>query len=78
MPEQSHLTTGQVSSLLGVPVWRVRRTIDAMGVDVPRMAHYRLVPRSLLLDRQELDSLIRAATATPRHGRGRAGAARGT
>lgn len=44
----SHLTIGQLADLLNEPLWKVRREVDALGVDIPRAGLYRLVPRDLV------------------------------
>lgn len=44
----SHLTVGEVASILGEPEWKVRRIVDALEEDIPRAGLYRLIPRSLL------------------------------
>jgi len=44
----THLTTGALAAELGVPVWRVRRAVDALGVHCPRAGLYRLIPRALV------------------------------
>jgi hypothetical protein len=31
-----------------IPVWKVRRTVDAMDLDIQRIANYRLIPRTAL------------------------------
>ena len=50
------LTTGQVSEYFGVPAYRIRRAVDALGAELPRAAAYRLVPRVLLpFVREELE-----------------------
>ena len=32
----------------GVADWRIRRAVDALGVQIPRAGRYRLIPRALL------------------------------
>jgi hypothetical protein len=44
----AHLTTGDLAAELGVPVWRVRRAVDALGVECPRAGLYRLISRALI------------------------------
>jgi hypothetical protein len=46
----SHLTTGELFEHYGgaVPIWQIRRLIDALGEDIPRAGQYRLVPRAML------------------------------
>jgi hypothetical protein len=46
--KKSHLTTGEIAKAFAVPVWQVRRAVDALGVAVPRAGQYRFVPRELL------------------------------
>jgi hypothetical protein len=48
MTSQSHLTIGQIADIYGVPGWKIRRVVDSLGVDIPRVGLYRLVPRELL------------------------------
>jgi hypothetical protein len=49
MPDnKSHLTTGEIAAMLGVPGWAVRRAVDTLGENVPRAGLYRLVPREML------------------------------
>jgi hypothetical protein len=31
-----------------IPVWKVRRTVDAMTIDIPRAGNYRLIPHTAL------------------------------
>lgn len=53
----THLTTGDVARMLGVPVWVVRRRSSSLG-DLPRVASgLRLIPRDRL---PELERIIRA------------------
>jgi hypothetical protein len=42
------LTTSEIAKAFAVPVWQVRRAVDALGADVPRAGLYRFVPRELL------------------------------
>lgn len=51
MTASTHLTTGELHDLYSglVPVWQLRRVIDALGGEaIPRAGLYRLVPRSML------------------------------
>jgi hypothetical protein len=48
MSHKSHLTTGEIATLFGVPGWAARRAVDALGESIPRAGLYRLVPRDLL------------------------------
>jgi hypothetical protein len=57
MQPESLLTTCEVADELGIPVWLVRRLVDALGEEIPRAGQYRLVPRRLL-------GRIRAAAQT--------------
>lgn len=44
MPKRSPpLSTGQVAAQLGVPQYAVRRTLDAIAPDAPRIGRNRLV-----------------------------------
>jgi hypothetical protein len=45
---QSNLTIGQIAEIFGIPSWKIRRVVDSLGVDIPRVGLYRLVPRELL------------------------------
>ena len=31
-----------------VPAWKVRRVVDALDIDIPRIGNTRLIPRTLL------------------------------
>ena len=42
------LTVGELSSRYGLPAHQIRRAVDNLGVDVPRIGGYRAVPLSLL------------------------------
>ena len=42
------LSVGDISRLLGAEPHQVRRSVDRLGVDVPRVGRYRMVPRQLL------------------------------
>jgi len=44
----SHLTTGEIAEMYGLPDWKIRRAVDALGLDIPRAGRYRLVPRGVL------------------------------
>jgi hypothetical protein len=44
----THLTTGDIAAELGVPIWRVRRAVDALCLACPRAGLYRLIPRELI------------------------------
>lgn len=46
--EMESLTVGAVARLLAQPEYRVRRLVDALGVDIPRAGRYRLIPREML------------------------------
>jgi hypothetical protein len=58
VPVSDILTVGQVSAVLGVPAWKIRRVVDALQASLPRAGSYRLIPRAMLgqiaieLDRQ--------------------------
>lgn len=43
-------TVGELSRRLGVPMWRVRRTVDAVVPDAPRVGRYRVVPQDRLVE----------------------------
>jgi len=40
----SHLTTGQVATFYNVPEWRIRRIVDSLDCDIPRVGLYRMIP----------------------------------
>ncbi len=40
-----HLTIGEVAKLYATDLWRIRKIVDALGVNIPRAGLYRLVPR---------------------------------
>ena len=42
------LTVGDVARMLGVEDWQVRRVVDRLDVDVPRVGLYRLIPPELI------------------------------
>ena len=44
----SHLTTGQVAAFYNVPEWRIRRIVDSLDCDIPRVGLYRMIPRDVL------------------------------
>ena len=48
MPLQTHLTIGEISATFDVAEWRVRRAVDSLDAEVPRIGRYRAVPRALL------------------------------
>ena len=48
MAKEATFTTGELAARFGVPGWRIRRAVDALGDAVPRAGLYRLVPQSLL------------------------------
>jgi hypothetical protein len=55
-----YLTVPQVSRLRGRPEWKVRRVVDNLGVDIPRIGLCRLIDPALL---PEIDlALSRSAT----------------
>lgn len=37
-------TIGQWARENGVPLWKVRRTADSLGVPIPRVGLYRIIP----------------------------------
>ena len=41
-------TTGQVATRLGDHPWRIRRIVDELQPDLPRVGQYRIVPESLI------------------------------
>jgi hypothetical protein len=48
MINRTHLTIGQIAEIYGVPAWKIRRVVDSIGADIPRIGLYRCVPRDLL------------------------------
>jgi hypothetical protein len=48
MTSQTHLTIGQIAAIYGVPAWKIRRVVDSLGVEIPRIGLYRSIPRELL------------------------------
>ena len=42
--------TAHLSAHFGcdIPVWKVRRTVDATHLDIQRFGNYRLIPRTVL------------------------------
>jgi hypothetical protein len=47
MNSRAYVTTGELATELGAPVWKVRRAVDALAGDLPRAGQYRLIPRRL-------------------------------
>jgi len=45
---KDHLTVGDVARLYAVDLWQVRRVVDALEAEIPRVGRYRLIPRELL------------------------------
>jgi hypothetical protein len=46
---RTYLTTSEIAERFpGVAGWQVRRTLDGMGLEIPRAGLYRLVPKELL------------------------------
>ncbi|MGD9857315.1 MAG: hypothetical protein AB7U20_20425 [Planctomycetaceae bacterium] len=43
-----NLTVGDVARLYGVEHWQVRRVVDRLGTEIPRVGRYRLIPKALL------------------------------
>jgi hypothetical protein len=60
---EPNITTGALAAELGVPVWRVRRAVDALAVQCPRAGLYRLIPRTLIPAIQALLEKRRAEEA---------------
>lgn len=42
------LSVGDVSRMLGAEPHQVRRVVDRLGVEVPRVGRYRMIPTQLL------------------------------
>jgi len=45
---KTHLTIGEVATIYDVPSWKIRRVVDAIDAEIPRVGLYRMVPRPLL------------------------------
>lgn len=45
---KTHYTTVELANLWSVGVWNIRRALDRMGVTVPRMGVYRIIPAELV------------------------------
>ncbi len=45
---KTHLTIGDIAGIFAVPAWKIRRVVDSLGADIPRIGSYRTVPRELL------------------------------
>lgn len=43
-------TTGEIASRLNQPIWLVRRIVDSLAIELPRVGLYRLVPESAVQD----------------------------
>lgn len=65
-PAQRYLTIADAGAYTGLSQESIRRLISARKLTV-----YRPVRGRLLVDRQELDAVIRASTTSPRNSRGR-------
>ncbi len=48
MSQTPFLTTSQLARLFDVPSWRIRRIVDALDTDIPRIGGYRMITRKLL------------------------------
>ena len=48
MSIKTHLTIGEVAEFYGIPSWKIRRVVDSLDGDIPRVGLYRLVPRTML------------------------------
>ena len=54
-----HLTVTEVADHLtahfgcDVPAWKVRRTVDAIDIDIQRVGNWRLIPRTALVQLAE-------------------------
>ena len=48
MSPQQFFTIGQLAIHFREPTWKVRRIVDALGVEIPRLCQYRLIPASIL------------------------------
>ena len=48
MSQHTHLTVGEVARIYTLPLWKTRRLIDSLGIEIPRAGLYRLVPRELI------------------------------
>ncbi len=49
MSSKPLLTVGEVSRLLSVPEWKIRRAVDSLEIEIPRAGNYRLIPREELV-----------------------------
>jgi hypothetical protein len=67
----SYLTIGEIATLFGLPAWKVRRAVDALGVEIQRAGLYRIVPRTLLgkiaaeIERRGWEARSDSGEATP-------------
>ena len=48
MTPSTHLTVGEVSTIFGAPAWRIRRVVDRLDANLPRIGQYRVTPRDML------------------------------
>jgi hypothetical protein len=48
MSLQTHLTIGEISAIYDIPAWKIRRVVDSLNTDIPRIGIFRAVPRCLL------------------------------
>ena len=45
---KTHLTVGEIADFYDAPAWLVRRVVDSLEIEIPRIGQYRLIPRSEL------------------------------
>jgi hypothetical protein len=64
MPRKAFFTTREIAELCGAPVWLVRRVVDRLGEEIPRVGLYRLVPAALL-DRVQAELRKRGRAEVP-------------
>ncbi len=54
-----YLSTGDAARVLGVPLWRVRRSTDRLQPPVPRFCGKRAIPASRLPELQDVVKKLR-------------------
>jgi hypothetical protein len=48
MMPRTELTIGQIARELREPEWKIRRIVDAIDSELPRVGQYRMIPQHML------------------------------
>ena len=48
MTQEGFSTVGQLAKRFGRPEWKIRRVVDALNCDVPRIGPYRAIPADMV------------------------------